>query len=80
MKRFQCDVCGLLVGEYKLIQLLDSYQIKEKPHPLIEHVCGDCKEQLEKSCTNINIALEPIKNSWMKEIILKLRWKKWSND
>jgi hypothetical protein len=80
MKRFQCDVCGLLVGEYNLSKIHNSFQIKEKPHPLIEHICGDCNEQILNANNNIDKALEPIKNSWMKEIILKLRWKKWSND
>lgn len=77
MKKFQCDICGLLTSEYKLKTLLQHLQIKESPHPEIEHICVECCEQITEAQRKIKTALSPIETSWMKQIILKLRWKKW---
>lgn len=80
MKQFRCDVCGLLVGEYKLSTLYERLQIHESANSTIEHVCEECRDQIVEAQEKIEEALKPIKYSWLKQIVLKLKWKKFKQE
>lgn len=68
MKTFVCDVCGLSVGEYRLNTLYEEFKING-----IEHICDDCNKELGTIKSRIEEAIKPIKNSWIKQVILKMK-------
>ena len=68
MKSFVCDICKISVGEYELHELHEYYKIDE-----INHICKSCNDAIEGIVARINEVVNPIKQSWIKHIILKLR-------
>jgi len=68
MKQFICDICGISVGEYKLQSLYSEYQTTE-----IKEVCEDCSEKISSAISKVESALKPIRQSWIKQILLKLK-------
>ena len=68
MKTFVCDICGLAVGEYKLIELHKNYVTKD-----IKDVCPDCHHEIINAKIKIEDVLNPIKVSWIKKNILKMK-------
>lgn len=68
MKKFICDICGISVSEYKLTTLYEDIQPEN-----IEHVCDDCYKIIANAKLKIEAAFKPIKQSWIKKIILKLK-------
>jgi len=75
MKKFICDICKVSVTEYKLKTLYNHLKISEPPNGDIFHVCPDCDSKICEAQSKIEDALKPIKISWIKGIILKLRKK-----
>lgn len=56
------------VGEYSLVVLYKEYQSKG-----IKDVCNDCNGVINEALRKVNLALYPIKVSWVKKIINKLK-------
>lgn len=70
MKTFMCDVCGVSTKQYDLHELYDCYQTKD-----VKDVCNDCYTQIQVAIYKIDEALKPIKLSWIKGIIKKMKGK-----
>ncbi len=71
MKKFACDVCGIeLKQNYELTELYDDIK------PIgISDVCVSCYAKIVIAKSNIEEALRPIKTSWIKGIIKKMKEK-----
>lgn len=68
MKIFVCDICKLNVKEYNLRTLYKDMQPED-----IKDVCEDCYRAIHNALGRIEKALEPLKKSWIKRIILRLK-------
>jgi hypothetical protein len=68
MKKFMCDICQIEVKQYDLTELYSWYQIGG-----IVDVCSDCNKEISNAQSRIYDALKPIKHSWVKKIILKMK-------
>lgn len=67
MKKFQCDVCQLDVGEYDLRELTYIYKTEE-----IKHICKGCNDKIIEALGQVERAFAPIRESWIKQIIKKM--------
>ena len=69
MKTFKCDICGAIVpNHYELRELYDPI----KPEG-ISDLCKGCLSEVVRAKLIVDEALEAVKSSWIKKIILKIK-------
>ena len=68
MKKFMCDICKIETKQYDLTEIYSWYRAGG-----IVDVCISCNKEIQTVILNIDDALKPIKDGWIKKIILKMK-------
>lgn len=68
MIREKCDVCGKEFDDrFNLTELYGQYQ-----SPEVKEVCQKCRRRIEEVVDKVNMAMNPIKQNWIKDIIQRM--------
>lgn len=67
MKEFRCDICKRETGEYDLSTLYEKYAPEG-----IKDICKDCDKELTEVKGAMNIAVDGLRDNWIRKIIKKM--------